>query len=48
MPRKFLINVETTLQNLQLQEDTDDNCQITIEDNGPKVGLPPRAVSDPG
>lgn len=37
LPRKFLINVESTLQSLQKQEDTDENCQITIEDNGPKA-----------
>ncbi|KFZ18635.1 hypothetical protein V502_04016 [Pseudogymnoascus sp. VKM F-4520 (FW-2644)] len=34
---KFLINVDSTLENLQKQEDTDNNFQITIEDNGPKV-----------
>lgn len=36
--RRFLIQVEPTLQSLQSQEDTDGNMQITIEDNGPKVG----------
>jgi alpha,alpha-trehalase len=36
--RRFLIQVEPTLQSLQLQEDTDRNMQITIEDAGPKVG----------
>lgn len=35
--RRFLIDVETTLEGLQSQEDTDGNMQITIEDNGPKV-----------
>lgn len=35
--RKFLIDVDHTLENLQLQEDTDNNFQITIEDSGPKV-----------
>lgn len=35
--RRFLIQVEPTLQSLQSQEDTDGNMQITIEDNGPKV-----------
>lgn len=35
--RRFLIDVETTLENLKKQEDTDGNMQITIEDNGPKV-----------
>lgn len=34
---KFLVNVDSTLDNLQKQEDTDNNFQITIEDNGPKV-----------
>ena len=38
--RKFLIQVEPTLQSLQAQEDTDQNMQITIEDNGPKVRKP--------
>ncbi|KAJ5770008.1 uncharacterized protein N7511_002059 [Penicillium nucicola] len=36
-PRKFLINVEETLEALLKQEDTDSNMQITIEDLGPKV-----------
>ncbi|RTE68063.1 Neutral trehalase, partial [Fusarium euwallaceae] len=35
--RRFLIQVDSTLESLQLQEDTDGNMQITIEDNGPKV-----------
>lgn len=35
--RRFLIQVEPTLESLQQQEDTDGNMQITIEDNGPKV-----------
>lgn len=35
--RRFLIQVEPTLESLQAQEDTDGNMQITIEDNGPKV-----------
>jgi hypothetical protein len=38
-PRRFLINVDSTLEALQKQEDTDANMQITIEDNGPKVSL---------
>jgi hypothetical protein len=38
---KFLINVDSTLENLQKQEDTDNNFQITIEDNGPKVAPTP-------
>jgi alpha,alpha-trehalase len=37
-PRKFLINVDETLEALLKQEDTDSNMQITIEDLGPKVG----------
>ncbi|KAH6899676.1 family 37 glycoside hydrolase [Thelonectria olida] len=35
--RRFLIQVEATLESLKAQEDTDGNMQITIEDNGPKV-----------
>ncbi|KAM4066071.1 trehalase domain-containing protein [Hirsutella rhossiliensis] len=35
--RRFLIQVDATLESLRAQEDTDDNMQITIEDNGPKV-----------
>ncbi|EQL03676.1 neutral trehalase [Ophiocordyceps sinensis CO18] len=35
--RRFLIQVDATLDSLRAQEDTDDNMQITIEDNGPKV-----------
>jgi len=37
---KFLIHVDSTLENLQKQEDTDNNFQITIEDSGPKVLVP--------
>jgi alpha,alpha-trehalase len=37
IPRKFLIDVEDTLQALLEREDTDQNMQITIEDAGPKV-----------
>ncbi|KAF2203171.1 neutral trehalase short isoform [Delitschia confertaspora ATCC 74209] len=36
-PRKFLIQVDKTLETLLAREDTDSNCQITIEDQGPKV-----------
>ncbi|KAG2735863.1 hypothetical protein G9P44_002077 [Scheffersomyces stipitis] len=37
-PKKFYIsNVEATLDELLHNEDTDRNCQITIEDTGPKV-----------
>ncbi|RDW91305.1 trehalase [Coleophoma crateriformis] len=35
--RKFVIQVEPTLESLEKQEDTDGNAQITIEDNGPRV-----------
>lgn len=35
--RRFLIQVEPTLESLLAQEDLDGNMQITIEDNGPKV-----------
>ncbi|ODQ65950.1 alpha,alpha-trehalase Ntp1 [Nadsonia fulvescens var. elongata DSM 6958] len=36
-PRKFVIDVNRTLEQLLHSEDTDNNFQITIEDNGPKV-----------
>lgn len=36
-PRKFLIDIDATLQSLLEREDTDKNMQITIEDVGPKV-----------
>jgi hypothetical protein len=36
-PRRFLVEVDTTLEHLRKQEDTDNNYQITIEDRGPKV-----------
>ncbi|CAG8958556.1 hypothetical protein HYFRA_00009872 [Hymenoscyphus fraxineus] len=36
-PRRFLVQVESTLAHLAEQEDTDNNWQITIEDTGPKV-----------
>ncbi|KAF4595358.1 Neutral trehalase [Ophiocordyceps camponoti-floridani] len=35
--RRFLIQVDATLESLRAQEDTDGNMQITVEDNGPKV-----------
>ncbi|KAK2806776.1 hypothetical protein FQN50_005638 [Emmonsiellopsis sp. PD_5] len=35
--RKFLIDVDATLETLLEREDTDRNYQITIEDAGPKV-----------
>ncbi|KKA28608.1 hypothetical protein TD95_003950 [Thielaviopsis punctulata] len=37
--QKFVVDVESTLKNLQEQEDTDGNMQITIEDNGPKASF---------
>ena len=36
--RKFIVDVEATLRSLLAREDTDSNMQITIEDDGPKVG----------
>lgn len=37
-PKKFYIpNIQATLRELLENEDTDNNCQITIEDSGPKV-----------
>ena len=36
-PRKFLVNVQATLDTLLSREDSDGNFQITIEDKGPKV-----------
>ncbi|CAI5755643.1 unnamed protein product [Candida verbasci] len=37
-PKKFYIpDVQATLKELLENEDTDNNCQITIEDTGPKV-----------
>ncbi|KAG5298357.1 alpha,alpha-trehalase TreB/Nth1 [Histoplasma ohiense] len=35
--RKFLIDVDATLETLLEREDTDHNVQITIDDQGPKV-----------
>lgn len=35
-PRRFLLNVDACLEELLAREDTDRNCQITIEDLGPK------------
>ncbi|KAK2739849.1 alpha,alpha-trehalase nth1 [Myotisia sp. PD_48] len=35
--RKFVVDVEQTLESLLQREDTDSNMQITIEDVGPKV-----------
>jgi hypothetical protein len=36
-PKKFLVPIQETLQNLLQQEDTDKDCKITVEDKGPKV-----------
>lgn len=36
-PRKFFIPVQSTLNSLLAREDTDNNMQITIDDDGPKV-----------
>jgi len=36
-PRRFLIQVDDTLQTLLSREDLDENYQITIDDKGPKV-----------
>ncbi|QPG74061.1 alpha,alpha-trehalase nth1 [Brettanomyces nanus] len=37
-PKRFFISdIDTTLEQLLENEDTDHNCQITIEDTGPKV-----------
>ncbi len=38
-PQKFIVNVKATLKDLLDREDTDQNHQITIDDNGPKVDL---------
>ncbi|KAL4808404.1 neutral trehalase [Aspergillus unguis] len=36
-PRKFLVDVDATLESLLAREDSDRNMQITIEDAGPKT-----------
>ncbi|RKP37652.1 neutral trehalase, partial [Dimargaris cristalligena] len=36
-PRRFLIDVEETEKLILAQEDTDGDCQITVNDMGPKV-----------
>ncbi len=36
-PRRFLVDVEETMRLVLAQEDTDDNCQISIYDSGPKL-----------
>ncbi|KAH6665892.1 neutral trehalase [Plectosphaerella plurivora] len=45
--RRFLVEVDSTLEMLQAQEDTDRNMQITIEDAGPKV-MPLRTAASGG
>lgn len=37
VPSQYLIHVDRTILELEAQEDTDGNCQITVEDLGPKV-----------
>ena len=37
--KKFVVNVAQTFKYLQEREYTDNNCQITIDDHGPKVSL---------
>lgn len=37
VPRKYLVNVDESLKALLEREDTDHNCQITIDDHGPKT-----------
>lgn len=37
--RKFLVPVDSTLEELLAQEDTNKKGQITVEDTGPKVDL---------
>jgi hypothetical protein len=36
-PKEFLVPIQETLRNLLQQEDTDNDCKITVEDEGPKV-----------
>lgn len=36
-PRRFIVDVEETLQLVLEQEDTDGNFQISVDDSGPKV-----------
>lgn len=36
LSRNYLVDVEQTTRLLLEQEDTDKDCQITIEDKGPK------------
>jgi neutral trehalase len=39
LSKKFIVNVDETLNELSEREDTDNDYQITIDDHGPKVPL---------
>jgi alpha,alpha-trehalase len=39
LSKKFIVNVDETLNELSEREDTDHDYQITIDDHGPKVPL---------
>jgi hypothetical protein len=39
LSKKFIVNVDETLNELLEREDTDNDYQITIDDDGPKVPL---------
>ena len=39
LSKKFIVNVDETLNELLEREDTDNDYQITIDDHGPKVPL---------
>jgi hypothetical protein len=39
LSKKFIVNVDETLNELSEREDTDKDYQITIDDHGPKVPL---------
>jgi len=41
LSKKFIVNVATTLNDLQQREDTDGDWQITIDDHGPKARARP-------
>ncbi|KAK5168161.1 alpha,alpha-trehalase nth1 [Saxophila tyrrhenica] len=45
-PRRYLLDVDETLDNLRKHEDTDHNDQITIEDRGPKSFSLPTVSSE--
>jgi hypothetical protein len=40
LSKKFIVNVDETLNELSEREDTDNDYQITIDDHGPKVPTP--------